>query len=95
MNTTKINDSVLVKGAVKDYLSGQIDRRSFLLCLTAVGFTAAAAEQYLELVAAPVGAIQSGDTNQVDVLIRGAYVITMDDERRVYTDGYLAVRGAR
>ena len=91
METTKVSDSVPVKGAVKDYLSGTIGRRSFLLRLTAVGFTAAAARQYLELVAAPAS-LQAGDADQADTLIRGAYVMTMDDERRVYTDGYLAIR---
>ena len=91
METTKVSDSVPVKGAVKDYLSGMIGRRSFLLRLTAVGFTAAAARQYRELVAAPAS-LQAGDADRADTLIRGAYVMTMDDERRVYTDGYLAIR---
>ena len=95
MDTMQVSDSVPVRGAVKDYLSGQIGRRSFLLRLTAVGFTATAAEHYFELVAAPAGALQSGEPDQADTLIRGAYVITMDDERRVYTDGYLAIRDGK
>ena len=87
METMKVSDSVQIKGAVKDYLSGKIGRRSFLLRLTAGGLTATAAQRYFELVAAPAGSLQAGDTNQADILIRGAYVITMDDGRRVYTDG--------
>ncbi|MEE8350415.1 MAG: amidohydrolase family protein, partial [Acidobacteriota bacterium] len=92
MDVTKVRDSVQVKGAVKDYLSGEIGRRSFLRRLTALGFTATAAQQYLALAAAPAGSLQAGDSSQVDILIRGAYVVTMDDERRVFTNGYLAVR---
>ena len=95
METTKVSDSVQVKGAVKDYLSGKIGRRSFLLRLTAGGLTATAAQRYFELIAAPAGSLQAGDTNQADILIRGAYVITMDDGRRVYTDGYLAIRAGK
>ena len=32
---------------------------------------------------------------RADILVRNAYVITVDEERRVFTDGYLAVRDGR
>ena len=53
MKTTTVIDSTQVKGPVKDYLLGNIGRRSFLRRLTATGLTATAARQYWELLAAP------------------------------------------
>ncbi len=41
----KASDSIQVEGAVKDYQSGNIGRRSFLRRLTSLGFSATAARQ--------------------------------------------------
>lgn len=53
METTQIGDSTQIKGPVKEYLLGNIGRRSFLRRLTATGLTATAARQYMELLASP------------------------------------------
>ena len=53
METKTISDSATVKGPVKDCLLGNVDRRSFLRRLTALGLTVTAASQYWELLAAP------------------------------------------
>ncbi len=56
METTQIGDSTQIKGPVKEYLLGNIGRRSFLRRLTATGLTATAARQYMELLASPTAA---------------------------------------
>ena len=53
METTQIGDSTQIKGPVKEYLLGNIGRRSFIRRLTATGLTATAARQYMELLASP------------------------------------------
>ena len=53
METETTSDSATVKGPIKDCLLGNVDRRSFLHRLTALGLTATAASQYWELLAAP------------------------------------------
>ena len=96
---SKGSDSIQVEGAVQDYLSGNIGRRSFLRRLTALGFSATAASQYSKLLAAPAASPQGRDvaatSSTVDLLIRGAQVITMNDERHVYTNGYLAINDGK
>jgi len=95
----KASDSTQVEGAVKDYQSGNIGRRSFFRRLTTLGFSATAARQYWKLMAAPAAFPQDRDvvaaSGTVDILIRSAYVITMNDERHVYTDGYLAIKDGK
>ncbi len=73
-----------------DYLLENIGRRSFLRRLTALGVTATAAGSSC----APSERISSAE-DEADILIRGAYVISMDNERRVYTNGYLAIKDGK
>ncbi len=96
---TKASDSIQVEGAVQDYLKGNIGRRTFLRRLSTLGFSATAASQYSKLLAAPALSAQDrdvqGTSGTVDILIRGAHVITMNDERHVYTSGYLAIKDGK
>ncbi len=64
MKITNLTDSTQIKGPVKDFLLGNIGRRTFLNRLTALGLTATAARQYSQLVAAPAGtAAAAGETS--------------------------------
>ena len=53
MEITDVMDSSQIKGSVKEFLLGNIGRRTFLHRLTALGLTATAARQYTQLLAAP------------------------------------------
>ena len=96
---TQASDSIQVQGAVQDYLKGNIGRRAFLRRLSTLGFSATAAGQFSKLLAAPAASAQNRDvqgaSGTVDILIRGAHVITMNDERQVYTSGYLAIKDGK
>ncbi len=96
---TKASDSIQVQGVVQDYLKGNIGRRTFLRCLSTFGFSATAARQYWKLLAAPAASPQGRDvegaSGTVDILIRSAHVITMNDDRHVYTSGYLAIKDGK
>ena len=48
-----VNSSVSMKESVRDFLQGNLNRRSFLTRLTALGFTAAAAQNFSQVLAAP------------------------------------------
>ena len=96
---TQASDSTQVQGAVQDYLKGNIGRRTFLRRLSTLGFSATAAGQFSKLQAAPAASAQDRDAGgargTIDLLIRGSHVITMNDERHVYTDGYLAINDGK
>ncbi len=49
----RVNSSVSMKESVRDFLQGNLNRRSFLTRLTALGFTAAAAQNFSQALAAP------------------------------------------
>jgi len=54
MNPKKIaKNSVSMKGSVKDFLQGNLNRRSFLTRLTALGFTATAAQKISKALSLP------------------------------------------
>src|SRR6266571_3762889 len=38
---------------------------------------------------------KQADKRECDLLIRDGYLITMDDERRIYSDGAIAIAGTR
>ena len=48
-----VNSSVSMKESVRDFLQGNLNRRSFLTRLTALGFTAVAAQNFSQALAAP------------------------------------------
>ena len=83
----------------RDYLKGNIGRRTFLRRLSTLGFSATAAGQVSKLLAAPAASAQDRDvggaSGTIDLLIRGSHVITMNDERHVYTNGYLAINDGK
>lgn len=77
--------------SIKDEASAQdeLDRRTFLSRLAALGATAAVSSSYTSSQASSLA------PDRADILIRGAYVITMDNQRRVFTNGYVAIKDGK